>query len=139
MIHMRNYRAATVFAISRQAAVQRVFIAGQTFLPQNPPMGSRSRIQMEPKQLKVCNTHEMDLKGDCLSCQVAVDWNVYRQFCWCGQPATGYHVKQQSAPVEFTCDEHFYASLPVEPPLTQEEERKPDLSAAKREEGGDAT
>lgn len=45
--------------------------------------------------------------GRCPGCQLTFDWNLWRKFCDCGAPATGYRVMSLDADVEFFCDEHF--------------------------------
>lgn len=46
-------------------------------------------------------------KGNCPGCQVALNWNLCRQYCACGKPATGYRTMGADLDVEFFCDEHF--------------------------------
>ena len=46
-------------------------------------------------------------RGNCPGCQLTRDWNLWRQFCHCGDKATGYRALGADIAVEFFCDEHF--------------------------------
>lgn len=48
-------------------------------------------------------------RGNCPGCQVSRQHNLWRKFCHCGVPATGYRAMGVDADVEFFCDEHFPA------------------------------
>ena len=52
-------------------------------------------------------SHWFGCKGNCPGCQVAFNYNLWRRFCHCGEPATGYRATAADSPVEFFCDEHF--------------------------------
>lgn len=54
-------------------------------------------------------------RGNCPGCQVTLDWNLWRQRCACGEPATGYRAMALDADVEFFCDEHFQDVPPLSP------------------------
>lgn len=46
-------------------------------------------------------------EGGCPGCSVSFAFNLWRQFCACGAPATGYRSMGADIDVEFFCDEHF--------------------------------
>jgi hypothetical protein len=46
-------------------------------------------------------------RGNCPGCQMTLTWNLWRRFCHCGVPATGYRSMARDADVEFFCDDHF--------------------------------
>ena len=53
-----------------------------------------------------CSEHRRNDRDGCLSCEVAVDWNIWRKFCACGVPAIGYVIRARED-VGFYCDEHY--------------------------------
>ncbi len=53
-------------------------------------------------------------RGKCLGCQLTLDWNLIRQYCHCGAPATGYRSMGRDEDVEFFCDDHF-KGVPIPP------------------------
>ena len=54
-----------------------------------------------------CKLHRTNDHPSCLSCQVAIDWNVYGHFCMeCMEPAAGY-VMRSLEDVSFYCDSHW--------------------------------
>lgn len=59
------------------------------------------------KTLTICNKHSDNGDPHCLSCRISIDWNVMRQYCHCGAPATGYRTLGVNIETEFFCDEHF--------------------------------
>lgn len=58
-------------------------------------------------RLWVCKRHPQNNGPRCLSCLAAMDYNIWRKFCYCGAPANGYRSMGLDLPVEFFCDEHF--------------------------------
>ena len=62
---------------------------------------------MTGRELKVASEHWFGCRGNCPSCQFAMDWNLFRKFCHCGEPATSYRAMALDLDVEFFCDEHF--------------------------------
>lgn len=46
-------------------------------------------------------------QGNCPACQVAWSFDVARQRCHCGEPATGYRSTGPDDDVEYFCDEHY--------------------------------
>lgn len=77
---------------------------------------------MKGRELKFVRKHWPGCRGNCPSCQVAWHFNLWRQFCHCGKPATGYRAMGPNIDVEFFCDEHFQdvprADVPHETPDT---------------------
>jgi len=58
------------------------------------------------RDMKVCRQHRLKYEPWCPSCQAALDWMIWRQFCHCGAAAVGY-VYTPNEPLKFYCDEHF--------------------------------
>lgn len=71
---------------------------------------------VSPKTLHLCIDHKQDVRDNCLSCRMALDWNLWGRICCkCGEPATGYRTLSEDSPVEFFCDAHF-EGMPENPP-----------------------
>jgi hypothetical protein len=64
--------------------------------------------------------HWFSCKGNCPSCQVCLKYNLFRRFCHCGDPATGYRAMGAEADVEFFCNEHFQDVPAVTPPREEQ-------------------
>jgi hypothetical protein len=59
------------------------------------------------RQLWIPKKHWFGCTGNCPTCQVCLDYNLSREYCHCGEKATGYRAMGADAEVEFFCDEHF--------------------------------
>ena len=53
-----------------------------------------------------CEEHRVPSVEWCLSCQAAIDWNVWRKSCACGEDAIGYVVRSRED-VGYYCAEHY--------------------------------
>lgn len=62
---------------------------------------------MKGRELNGVAEHWFGCRGNCPSCQFAWHFNLFRQFCHCGLPATGYRAMGLDLDVEFFCDAHF--------------------------------
>ena len=51
--------------------------------------------------------HWFGCQGNCPACQAALEYNLFRRVCHCGEPATGYRAMGADVAVEFFCDDHF--------------------------------
>ena len=53
-----------------------------------------------------CGQHGQVVHDGCLSCGVAIDWNLYRKSCECGVPAIGYVIRSRED-VGYHCATHY--------------------------------
>lgn len=97
----RDHRGAGEATSPREAEETKVREVRPSVRPES------ERARMTWKDMKVCQTHGLNSQSDCMSCQIAIDWVIWRQFCSCGAPAVGYVCNPGDAPLQFYCDEHF--------------------------------
>lgn len=69
---------------------------------------------VKPSSLWICKQHGTN-NGKCMSCAVAIDFNVGHRYCECGEKAIGYRVLSAKHDVEFFCDAHFQDVPEVSP------------------------
>ncbi len=64
---------------------------------------------MEWKDLKACKEHGLEIKSGCLSCAIAMDFNLWRQVCHCCKaPVVGF--RWTGSELVFMCGQHFEAA-----------------------------